>query len=96
MSDFNKRWSRCAAKAREAGLRDSSTPVGFATRVLAARQPAPESGLELIWSRWAWRSLAGVAAGLVVCAALELPHLRDQHPFSPGVENTVAQLLWRL
>ena len=46
--------------------------------------------------RLALRWLACVIAGLAVCAALELPHLHDTHPLNPGVENAIAQLVWRL
>lgn len=96
MNDFDNKWQRCVARARQAPPRDDAAPFGFATRVLAAGQPPAEPALERVWERLALSGLACVAAGLAVCAALELPHLRDSHPLNPGVENTVAQLLWRL
>ena len=41
-------------------------------------------------------SWAGVLTWLAVYAVLELPHLRGGHPLAPGVENTVAELVWSL
>jgi len=64
--------------------------------VLAARRAASAPALERLWERLALGSLAAVLAVLVLCAALELPHLRDARPLNPGVENVVAQLVWRL
>jgi hypothetical protein len=96
MGDFDSKWQACAARARQAAARDDTAPLGFATRVLAfARQrstPSPES----IWERLALRSLAGALALLAVCAVFELPHFRDSRPLAPGVENTIAQLVWSL
>lgn len=96
MNNFEKNWQRCVARARQVAARDDTAPFGFATRVLAAGLPEAGPELELIWVRLALRWLAGVSAGLAVCAALELPHLHDSRPLNPGVENTVAQLVWRL
>ena len=97
MNEFENRWQRCVARAREVAARDDAAPFGFATRVLAAGLPRTGSGgLEIVWVRLAVRWLAGVTAGLAVCAALELPHLHDPHPLNPGVENAIAQLVWRL
>jgi hypothetical protein len=55
-----------------------------------------EMALEALWERLAMRWLAGVAAVLVVCAALELPNLRAAPLLKPGIENTVTQLAWKL
>ncbi len=96
MNDFNDKWQRCVAQARTSPPREDAAPFGFATRVLAARRSPAEPATERIWERMAFGWLAVAVAGLVVCAALELPHLRDSQPLNPGVENTVAQLLWRL
>ncbi len=96
MTDFDSKWQRCVARAREASPRDESAPFGFATRVVAARCAPAGSALESVWRRLALGWLACAMAGLAVCAILELPHLRDASPFSPGVEDTVAQLAWRL
>lgn len=71
-------------------------PFGFATRVAAARLSPSGPALESAWKQLALGWLAGAAAVLTVCAILELPHLRDTRPLDPGVENTVAQLVWRL
>lgn len=96
MNSFDNNWQRCVGHARQTPPRDETAPFGFSTRVLAAWRPARPITLEPVWVRLTLSWLACVTAGLVVCAALELPHLRDAQPFNPGVENTVAQLLWRL
>jgi hypothetical protein len=98
MKDFDQQWQSCAAQARRAPPRDERAPWGFSTRVLAeAWSAAPMAvSLEQVWQRLTWRSLGMVAVLLIVCAALELPHLRDRKPLEPGIENTVAQLVWGL
>jgi hypothetical protein len=87
-----------AKRAREVAQPDDTAPFGFAARATAAaagRRPAPVP-LEVVCGRLTWRCLAGMAAVLVVCAAIEGPHWRDQKPLDPGIENTVAQLVWAL
>ncbi len=96
MNDFDSKWRRCVEHARRAPPRAETAPFGFATRVLAAGGPPPAPAVERVWERLALGWLAAVMAGLAVCAALELPHLRDARPLNPGVENIVAQLVWRL
>ena len=96
MNDFDSKWQVCAARARKTVARDETAPLGFATRVLAVARPRAGPSLEGVWERLALCSLAGVLTLLVLCAAFELPHLRDARPLEPGVENTVAQLVWSL
>lgn len=98
MSEFNNRWQTIAARARESERRSEAMPYGFATRVLAlARHPtAPRMTIELAWQRLTFAALGVIAAILVLCAALELPHLRDRKPLEPGIENAVAQLVWSI
>jgi len=97
MNDFNQQWQRCVARARQSPPRDDTAPFGFATRVLASGWPTLEPPpVEHTWERLALGWLACLVAGLAVCAVLELPHLRDSQPLNPGVENTVAQIVWRL
>ncbi|MCL4177078.1 MAG: hypothetical protein KJ072_04945 [Verrucomicrobia bacterium] len=98
MNDFDRKWQACATRARQAPGSDEPVPLGFTTRVLARAWPTPGSvaSLEQIWQRLTWRSLAVTGVFLAVCAVLELPHLRDAKPLEPGIENAVAQLVWRL
>lgn len=96
MNDFDSKWQACAARARQAAPRDDAAPFGFTTRVLAVGRKRPAAAAAGIWERFALGSLAGVLALLALCAVLELPHFRDARPLDPGVENTIAQLVWSL
>ena len=98
MSEFDVRWQTCAGRARAAGPRNGSMPHGFAARVVAlAQKPSsPQVSLEMVWQRLTYGALGFIAAVLVVCAVLELPYLRDRKPLEPGIENTVAQLVWSI
>ncbi len=96
MNDFDTKWQACAARARQATHRDEQLPFGFATRVVAQATRPGAAPLEFAWDRLLARLLAGAVAVLLVCAAAELPHLRDAQPLKPGIENAVAQLVWSL
>ncbi len=96
MNHFDAKWQRGAARAREAAPRDTTMPHGFTARVLAAAGAPASPAWEPVWCRLSLGWLAGALAALAICALLELPHLRETPPLDPGVENTVAQLIWRL
>jgi len=96
MKDFDTKWQACAARARSATRRDEQSPFGFAARVVAQADHLGATPAEFAWDRLAVKGLAGAVAVLAVCAAVELPHFRDPQPLKPGVENTVAQLVWSL
>lgn len=96
MKDFDAKWQELAAQARRASGREESAPFGFATRVLARlEEPSRPSGGE-IWGRLTLRLLSVALPVLLLCAILEVPHLRHSPSLESGVENTVAQILWRL
>ncbi len=98
MTNFDRNWQVCAARARENARADESAPFGFASRVLSAARNSLERpvSMEEVWQRLTWRSLAVVASVLVICAAIELPHFSSRTTMKPGIENTVAQLVWTL
>jgi hypothetical protein len=96
MQDFDKQWQTVAGLARQAPGRDETAPFGFARRAFALGRQRPTPGPEILWVRLTLRVLAGAVGVLIVCAALELPHLRDARPLEPGLENTVAQIVWAL
>lgn len=99
MKTFEDKWKDCVSCARQAPTRAEKAPFGFAGRVLArvaARVPSEAISLELIWQRLALRSLSAIAVCLVACAAFEIPRWRVHRPLETGIENTVAQLIWRL
>ena len=96
MNDFDTKWQACAARARQASFRDEQPPFGFATRVVAQTTQWAAAPVDFAWDRVLARLLAGAVAVLLVCAAVELPHLRNAQPLQPGIENAVAQLVWSL
>jgi hypothetical protein len=96
MKDFESRWQACAGRAREASPAGEQAPHGFAARVLArSRDGQADPGMGG-WDRVLVRMLAAAVAVLLACVAFEGRHLRDRQPLDPGIENTVAQLVWRL
>jgi len=96
MNDFETKWQKCAARARQMPAADEVAPCGFAARVTAlARRPEAPS-LDDVWQGLTLRLLAGAVGLLLVCAAMELPHLGQPRVLEPGIENTVAKLVWSL
>lgn len=96
MKTFDAKWRTAAAHARQATRREEQAPFGFVPRVAARAflsEPAP---LDSVWTRPLARLLAGAVAVLLVCVAVEWPHLRDSRPLEPGIENAVAQIVWSL
>jgi anti-sigma-K factor RskA len=96
MKDFDARWQECAKRARQAPAREDTAPFGFASRVVARAFPIKGlSQVEVFW-HLALRMLTGAVAVMILCMAMELPHLRGPRPLEIGVEDTVAQLVWSL
>jgi hypothetical protein len=98
MKNFDDRWQRCAERARQAPPPDVEVPFGLATRVwaLSRQESRAPASVERVWQALTWRCLALVGTALIICAAVEAPYLRDPNPLEPGIENTVAQLIWTL
>jgi len=99
MNRFEDRWKTCVARAKQTTAPNEAPPVGFATRVLTAASSLRSREavtLELVWQRLTLRSLSLIGAVLIICALLELPHLRDRRLFEPGIEDTVGQIVWNL
>lgn len=96
MKNFDTKWQASAARARQATPRDEQVPFGFAMRVAARAFQSGPALVEFAWDRLMARLLAGAVALLLGCAAIEWPHLRDSRPLEPGIENTVARLVWLL
>jgi hypothetical protein len=96
MKDFDANWQACAARARSTPPVDERAPPGFAARVVALAAVSETPSLVEVWQRLVLRVLAGTACLLVICLVLELPYFRERRPLEPGIENTVAQLVWSL
>ncbi|MEN9674564.1 MAG: hypothetical protein RIS76_460 [Verrucomicrobiota bacterium] len=103
MKIFDQRWQELAARARECaapadGGRDVAVPHGFTTRVLARSAEVTTGGpsLEDLWLRCVRQSVALMAAVGVVLGTMDVMAGRSRELPHPGVENTVAQVLWRL
>lgn len=98
MKNFDERWSDLAARARATPSAGAAAPLGFATRVvaLAAASRSSGSAAEDLWLQWARRSVALVAGVGLVLGTMEVRAGRPHDLRPPGVENTVAQVLWTL
>lgn len=96
MQNFDTQWQTVVGRARQTPRRDEVAPLGFAHRVVALGWQPQALVWDGLWLRLTLRVLAGAVGVLIVCAALELPHLRDACPLEPGLENTVAQIVWVL
>lgn len=101
MNHFDQRWQELASRARDASTISEravadAAPFGFATRVLATAAAASGSATEELWLRWARCSVAVMAAAGLVLGAVEASAGRPHSLPNPGVENTVAQVLWTL
>lgn len=96
MQQFDQHWQEVVARARQAPGREDAAPFGFPARVIALGRQPQALGPEALWVRLTLRVLAGAIGVLIVCTALEWPHMRDTRPLEPGLENTVAQIVWAL
>jgi hypothetical protein len=96
MKSFDKQWQACAAQARQAPRPGESAPLGFAARVAARVAVRPQRSREAVWEGLALRLVWGAAAMLLVCAAIETPHLRRASLFDCGVEDSMTQVIWSL
>lgn len=98
MNEFDQRWQELTARARRvpSPADDDTAPAGFATRVLAHRPTPAAGGAEDLWLRWLRPSLVTMAALAVVLTGLEVRASRAPALPRPGIENTVAQVLWKL
>ncbi|MBM3847832.1 MAG: hypothetical protein FJ405_16300 [Verrucomicrobia bacterium] len=96
MKNFDTRWKDMANTASKAEPRDEQIPFGFAARVVSRAFPVRSSSVDVTWDRLLVRFLLGAVAALALCTTIEWQHLHDTHPLDPGIENTVAQLVWTL
>ena len=96
MKNFDRRWKILAGRSRAAGSRDELAPLGFASRVVAQTFQRTKPSLDFTWDRLMTRFLVGATTLLALCAALEWQDRRDARSLDPGIENAVAQLVWKL
>jgi hypothetical protein len=92
---FDQRWQIGAARARLAPEEPEATPpFGFTTRVLALARKRIEGSLEEIWTKLVLRALAGVAALLLVLAAVDTLSAGDGASVLPDVDPANVTLPW--
>jgi hypothetical protein len=102
MNPFDARWSQAAKQARQSPPPLASAPWGFADRIVAhathdtLAHPSPDVLPDPLWDRLLPRLLAGATLVLALCLAMEFPYWTRVRPLDPGIENTVAQLVWSL
>jgi hypothetical protein len=96
MKNFDLKWQALAAKARQAPRREAAAPAGFASRVMARTRAREDISAEEIWWRLIVRFLGLAIPVLILCALLEGRHLGEEPLLETGLENTVAEILYRL
>ena len=97
MNDFEARWQRLVAAARQAPVADeAAAPYGFATRVAARALDAERPGLLVVFGRFSVRALW--LACLLTLASIAVNYLgaawgeddADQALFDPVAETLYA------
>lgn len=102
MKAFDRRWETLVARSRSAlaSKAEAAAPPGFATRVVALAADARIAGAEAwaleLWIRRTRQALAVVTLLGLALLAFDRPTTRHKALSTPGIENTVAQILWRL
>lgn len=97
MNTFDSRWQELTRRARAVRtLRPEAAPFGFGRRVAARAAEPPAASADDLWVRFSVRSLIAVSSLLLVLGVMEWRSAPRVSPLSPGVENTVAQLLGTL
>lgn len=102
MKAFDRRWETLVARSRRtlASKTEDTAPPGFATRVVALAADARKTGAEAwaleFWIRRTRQALAVVTLLGLALLAFDRPTNRHKPLSTPGIENTVAQILWRL
>ncbi len=99
MSRFDRRWRECVRRARQASPRPLPEPPADLTRLV--RRGSVVSGTDdpelTEWWRWyGSRGLAVATAILVGCVAFVIRDGSEAPSLRPGVEDAVAEVLWRL
>lgn len=104
MSAFDERWNQLTGRVR-CRMRSAGELQGLnasqVDRVLSRVRGGVgvEVGMTEVWLLWRRVGLQGLglaAAVLVASLWLEGTHLRRPNPFRPGVQDTVASLVWRI
>ena len=96
MKDFEAKWQKCVARARQAPPADERPPFGLAARVAALARGSETPSLDELWQGLTMRLLVGAVGLLLICAVVEWPHLGKRPALETGIENTVAKLVWSL
>lgn len=102
MKAFHRRWEQLVARNRHALATKTAGDAapGFASRVVTLAAQARDGGAQAwvleLWIRRTRQALAVVALLGLAMVAFERTATRHNRLSHPGIENTVAQLLWRL
>jgi hypothetical protein len=100
MKPFDRRWEDCVRVARRATPRPCAEPplhlAPALRRALRSAEPGPEPE-PVDWWRWyGTRGLAVASVLFVACLFFGMRDRRDAPSLRPGVEDAVAEVLWRL
>ena len=95
MSDFERRWQTCAARAREATAAPAELPAGLATRAWAQFTTSATNAASGVWPLLAWRALVLATLTLAVCLAAEFFAATPANAFTPHLEDLITQV-WEI
>jgi hypothetical protein len=96
MNDFDRKWQRCVARARQVPAEPCPIPLGFASRAIVGWRAETGQSMASLWLKMGLRVLSGATILLVLSMLLELHAAKSGSVFIPHVEDAVAQVFWML
>lgn len=98
MSDFQRRWQQCTARARQESAALEPAPAGLAARVWArwrteaAAACLPDAPAPTPWLALSFRALVVATIALAACAALDYYTASPGNTFAPHLEDVVTHV----
>ena len=93
MTDFDRRWQECAARARESQAEPSAAPSGLATRAWAQYLAQADAAPSAMWPALSFRALVLATIVLLACLSTEYFAAASDDVFAPHLED-VATSVW--
>jgi hypothetical protein len=96
MTEFDRRWQACAARARQAAPEPAAVPAGLATRAWAQWTAQSAGSAAALWTALSFRALVLATIALIVCAAAEFYAAPRGSVFAPHLEDIVTNVMGTL